>query len=119
MRIPDDDQQFEAKLRRLIPREVAPLSAGRPARSRWSVAVVAAAAAVLAIIGIVSWNMRGTSGPAITSGEMTLGRAQAAIAEAPSPEDAIDRLEKESRVSSKPKGHGNQSALAALGKEEL
>jgi hypothetical protein len=124
MRIPDDDQQFEAELKRFIPREVAPLTTGRPARSRWSMAVFAVAAAVLAIIGIVSWNMHGTSGRVISRhtdvpSDVTLGRAQAAVAEAPSPEEAIDRLEQESRAASKPKSHGNQSVLAALGKENL
>lgn len=118
----DDDQQFEAELRRFALCEVAPLPSVAASRSRWW---MAAAAVVLAAIGMMVWHIHGVSSPVVVSnpevnsGEVTLGRAQAALAQSPSFEEAIDRLEKASRPTNQSKAHVNQSALAALGKEEL
>ncbi|HET6844997.1 MAG TPA: hypothetical protein VFK06_25425 [Candidatus Angelobacter sp.] len=124
MQIPDDDRQFEAELRRFAPRAAEPLPPIRIIRVRWRVPV-AVAATVLAAIGTILWHMHGTPGPGtvlpadVSAGEVTLGRAQAAVAQSPSFEAAIDGLEQASRSRTKPKTHKNQSALQALGREEL
>jgi hypothetical protein len=124
MQIPDDERRFEAELRRFVPRAAAPLPPVRVVRVRWRVPM-AVAATVLAAIGTILWHMHGTQRPGtvlpadVSAGEVTLGRAQAAVAQSPSFEAAIDGLEQASRPRTKPKTHKNQSALQALGREEL
>ena len=123
MPILDDDHRFEAELRRFTPREVAPLHPPRSARFRWR-GYIAVAAAVLAAIGILLWNEHRT--PAsyavlhsdVKACGLTLGRAEATLASAPSFEDAIDGLERDARPLP-PKVHGKQSVFEVLGREEL
>ncbi len=124
MQIPDDDRRFEAELRRFVPRAAAPLLPVRVVRVRWR-APMAVAATVLAVIGTILWHMYGTQRPGtalpadVSASEVTLGRAQAAVAQSPSFEAAIDGLEQASRPRTKPKTNNSQSALQALGREEL
>ena len=123
MQIPDDDRQFEAELRRFVPRAAAPLPPVRGVRVRWRVPM-AVAATVLAVIGTILWHMHVTQRPVtehtdVSAGEVTLGQAQAAVAQSPSFEAAIDGLEQASRPRTKLKTHKNQSALQALGREDL
>jgi hypothetical protein len=123
MQIPDDDRQFEAELRRFAPRAAAPLPPVRVVRLRWRLPT-AVAAAVVAVIGTILWHMQGTQRPVtehtdVSAREVPLGQAQAAIAQSPSFEAAIDGLEQASRPRTKPKTHKSQSALQALGREEL
>jgi hypothetical protein len=124
MQIPDDDRQFEAEMRRFAPRATTPLPPVRMIRVRWRVPM-AVAATVLAVIGTILWHMHETQRPGtvlpadVSAGEVTLGRAQAAVAQSPSFEEAIDGLEQASRPRTKPKTNKNQSALQALGREIL
>jgi hypothetical protein len=124
MPIPDHEQQFEAELKRFTPREVAPLPKATGAGFRWRAPMAAAAVVILAVIGTGLWHVHKIPGPSpvlhseFNTGGVTLGRAQAALTQAPSFEQAIDALERASRAPTKTQPHGNRSAFQALASEE-
>ena len=121
MPIPDDDQQFEAELRRFAPREVEPLHPAWVPRFRWRGPMAVAAAVVLAAIGILlrhEHRAQPTADLRSDAAGLTLGRAQAALVVAPSFEEAIDGLERTAKPPKKAKLREKQSALEALGREE-
>jgi hypothetical protein len=121
MPIPDEERQFEAQLRRFVPREVAPLPAAGPAPFRWRLPVGVAAA--LALIASFLWYAHTTPEPtvprhsSISASRVTLGRAHAELNQAPSFEAAIDELERASKPQRDPQL--NQSALEVLGRETM
>jgi hypothetical protein len=118
MLIPDDDPQFEAQLRRFVPRQVAPLPAARAIRRRQHVPL-GVAAVILAAVGIVLWQLRTKPQPLAAPvqahrGELTLGQAQAVLVQAPSFDAALDALDRATRPAAKPREQGKRSALEAL-----
>jgi hypothetical protein len=120
MPIPDEERQFEAQLRRFVPREVVPLPAAGPAPFRWRVPVgVAAALALIASFLWYSHTPKPTASPHpnTEASTLTLGRAHAELNQAPSFEAAIDELERASRPQREPQL--NQSALEVLGRETM
>jgi len=118
MLIPDDDPQFEAELRRFVPRQVAPLPAATAIRRRRHVPL-AVAAAILAVVGIVMWQLQERPQPVAVpanpnAGELTLGQAEAVLVQASSFEAALDTLDRVTRPQAKPREPGKRSALEAL-----
>ncbi|HLJ25545.1 MAG TPA: hypothetical protein VKY85_02435 [Candidatus Angelobacter sp.] len=131
---PDDDPQFEAELKRFTPRAAPPLQLSKaspmPLRSRWAARMAVAAVLVIVLSGALVWYTRDHAELAARSSDetgrgVTLGRAEAALAQDSafqnsSFDDALDRLDRAAwpQPKSKPAEHF-QSALQALGKEEL
>jgi hypothetical protein len=127
--MPDDDQ-FERYLRQFRPiaAEPLPVASRRPARLwLWSLAATAALALIIAAVLAISFRRKpavpaaSERSPAIQqltiARPLTLSRANDLLAGAPSFEAAMDGLAFQSeRIQVAP---GRQSALEALGKEDM
>jgi hypothetical protein len=126
--IPNDDEQFEGYLKQFRPVAAQPLPGEKSTRTTLRPFVFAAAAAVLMVIvtGAAFWyrHMRITPVEApyaeAAPARVTLGQAEAALAQGSSFDETLDRLESTSKPQrqSKPANH-TQSALQVLGREEL
>lgn len=128
MQIPDDDERFESYLKQFRPTQAAPLSIEASSRTKLRPFVfIAAAAAVLIIaIGAAFWYQHRRITPPEArqaepaSARVTLGQAQAELAQGSSFDEALDRLERASKPQPNPKPENHtQSALQVLGREKL
>lgn len=120
-----DDEQFESYLREF--RTLAPESLQgekRPNRAQrpfvWMVWAAACAASLL--LAFLLWHRpklpQSTNAPQLAGSQtLTLGRANALLDHAPSFKEAFDELSFQPQPASQPEG--KQSALAALGKENI
>jgi hypothetical protein len=126
--IPNDDEQFKSYLKQFRPVEAEPLPAEKAEgiRLRRFVLVAAAAALLVIVAGAAFWYQRGRITPReapyaeAQPARVTLGQAEAALAQDSSFDEALDRLERTSKPqpTSQPANHA-QSALQVLGREEL
>lgn len=138
-----DDQQFEARLKEFRPLPAEPLPVERTIRARrrrFVLAMCAAGAVVMALVAVVIARQRANQFSAIhrkphvvdlkvkvvdvvkvmppASGRpLTIRSANRLLADAPSVKSALDELAFQPRPRQLPRG--TQSALAALGKEDL
>ena len=124
MLTPNDDERFESYLKQFRPVEPEPLSqeSGRRAKPQ-SFPLFAAVAAVVVVLvsGAALWYRHGRfTSPEAEPVKVTLGQAELALAQDPSFDEALDRLERTSKPQrkSKPENHV-QSALLVLGREKL
>lgn len=128
-----DEQQFESYLKgfRPLAPESLPVELHPRTRRRrlvWT-AWAAACAACLVLALLLFSHRRNPTGPTAGNGNLsgvsqfansrplTLGRANALLAQVPSFKEAVDQLSFHSQPS--PQSQGKQSALAALGKEDF
>ena len=128
-----DEQQFESYLKGFRP--IAPESLQvefhpRARRRRFAWTAWATACAACLVLAVLLFPHRGNPtrpspgngnlssvSPYASSRPLTLGRANALLAEVPSFKEAVDQLSFQPQPS--PESQGKQSALAALGKEDF
>ena len=120
-----DDEQFEKYLKEFRPLAPGSLQIKRQssrARRPFAYAAWTAACAAIVLLAFLFWHRPKPVPPAIAhelarSQSLTIGRANALLARAPSLKEAIDDLSFQPQPASQPEG--KQSALAALGKENF
>jgi hypothetical protein len=129
---PDDDERFKAYLRRFQPLAAKPLpleKAGqvrRPSRALAACAAAAAAILVTAVFAWYSWPRRSEAiptreitkrtDPLVNTEPLTIRRADALLATAPSFTAAIDAMALRPKATPLPKD--KRSALEVLGEEK-
>ena len=115
-----DDEQFERYLKEFRPLSPEALQLGqRPGRARRPFVWIAACAASL-LLAFLVWNRPKPALPVDTqqlagSQSLTIGRANALLADAPSVKEAFDQPSFQPQPASQPEG--KQSALAVLSTE--
>lgn len=129
---PNDDEQFKAYLRRFQPLAAKPLQlekvgqVRRPSRALAECAAAAAAILITAVFAWHSWPRRAHAIPTTTTMEridplantepLTIRRADALLATAPSFMAAIDAMAQQPKATPLPKD--KRSALAVLSEEK-
>ena len=134
MPVPDNDEQFEHYLKEFRPLAVLETLAleNKPEKGRrrlvWGAWAAACAACLVSAFLLLSHRANPTQ-PTGGSGSLqgrsqragsqvlTIGRANALLADAPSLKEAVDQLSFQPQPA--PPTEGKQSALAALGREDL
>lgn len=127
-----DEQQFESYLKGFRPIAPESLQVGfhpRARRRRLAWTAWATACAACLVLAVLVFSHRGNPTRPSPGGNpssvsqfansrpLTLGRANALLAEVPSLKEAVDQLSFQPQPS--PQSQGKQSALAALGKEDF
>ncbi len=114
MPVPSDDLAFESYLKGFQPVPPAPLP---PARRGWSRLWLAAAAAVLVVLGVTLSVDRGVVVKGTTPDLLTLGDANVLLAGSPSPNAVFDELAFSRRAAAL--HPGTRSAIEVLSQEGL
>lgn len=120
-----DDEQFESYLKEFCPLAPEALQLEkRPSKARRPFVVMAWAAACAAslLLAFVLWHdakpAQPTNAPQVAASQsLTIGRANALLVHASSLKEAFDDLSFQPKPAAQPEG--KQSALAALGKDDI